>query len=173
MRPTPPRLEALEARENPAGNVTGVMSGNQLVLSGDASDNWFGLQQDWLGNTIVYGLNNTLINGQTALYLGRWRLSDVYINTWGGNDAVHMAGVGASSCLYTSLRDGSDALQMVNSGGTYLAVDGQDGNDTIAPIGVVGFYAVDVTGGTGFDVLQDRGIFAGVVRLVPDFELWV
>jgi hypothetical protein len=163
MHPTTAlRLEALKARENPARNVSAAMSGNQLVISGDASDNWFSLQQDWPGNTIVYGLNNTLINGQTALYLGRWRLSNVYINTWGGNDAVHLAGVGASSCLYTSLRDGSDALQMVNGGGTYLAVDGQDGNDTIALAGV-----------GGFDVLQDRGILAGVVRLVRDFEMWV
>jgi hypothetical protein len=165
--------EALEARENPAGNVTATLLGSTLIINGDSFDNQFSVQQDAAANIFIFGLNGTLINGQTTLFVGRGILTNLFINAWQGNDAVHVAGVGTFGSLFVSLGDENDQLLMVNSGAPFLAIDAQGGNDAVALSGVVGFFAVDVTGGTGTDVLQDRGIFGGQFRTVREFEFSV
>jgi hypothetical protein len=165
--------EALEARENPSGNVTATLLGGTLIVNGDALDNQFSIQQDAAGNMFIFGLNGTLINGVSTLFVGRGLLTNLFVNSWQGNDAVHIAGVGAFGSMFVSLGDEADQLLMVNSGATFLAIDAQGGNDAVALAGVVGFFAVDVTGGTGTDVIQDRGIFGGQVRVVREFEAFV
>jgi hypothetical protein len=165
--------EALEARENPSGNVTATLLGGTLIVNGDVSDNQFSIQQDAAGNMFIFGLNGTLINGVSTLFVGRGILTNLFINTWEGNDAVHIAGVGVFGSMFVTLGAGNDQLLMVNSGATFLAIDGGDGNDAMALQGVVGFFAVDVTGGPGIDVLQNRGIFGGSVRVIREFEIFV
>jgi hypothetical protein len=165
--------EALEARENPAGNVTATLLGGTLIVNGDVFDNQFSIQQNSLGDLFIFGLNGTLINGVSTLFVGRGLLTNLFVNTWFGNDSVHIAGIGAFGSMFVSLGDENDALLMVNSGATFLAIDAQGGNDAVGLFGVVGFNAVDVTGGTGIDVLQNRGIFGGLSRIVRDFEIFI
>lgn len=58
-----PRAQVLETRVLPAGNVTVRISGDSLIINGNAEDNEVSLIVED-GNLVVRGLNDTTINGE-------------------------------------------------------------------------------------------------------------
>jgi hypothetical protein len=171
--------EALEARDNPAGNVTAFLSGGQLIVIGDALDNAFSIQQNALRDIIIYGVNGTAINGLPAVYVGRGTLSGLFINSglgndlvevlgvqtpgnvtvWTdfGNDGVHLNGIAANTIGVTT-GPGDDIVNEFNLFTNIIGTNLGPGNDAVLASNVnVSVYASFV-GGDGSDVFYNRGI---------------
>ena len=114
-----PRVELLEGREVPTGNVTGAFNANSgtLTLTGVNSnvipaDN----DQDFLiaglgqGSVSVQGQNGTTVNlgGGPVIYNG---VKTITVNMNNGNDIVTVQGVEITGNMTVNQGEGSDAFR--------------------------------------------------------------
>jgi len=142
--------EQLETRENPDGNVSVSIINGGIVIVGDAASNWVSLQQNAFGDVFVFGFGNTLVNGQTAIFLGRGIPGDVQIFLGDGNDRTEVIGVRAASVLIAS-GTGFDQNLVLNTatiGGIGVLSGDQD---DITFLSVVSASHIILDGGFGFD----------------------
>lgn len=147
-------IEQLESREVPAGNVTGQMVGDALVVTGDQFDNYVQLRQDaagiHLGEQLYNGVNNVVIDtGSGEDFVSLVNLSlpgNLSIDTGAGWDAVsaHWLSVEGDVEIHTGANglgtQGSGAfpgnsaepvsLHLQNVGGT-LTIDTGPGDDVV------------------------------------------
>ena len=91
--------ESLESRENPDGNVAVAVSNGSIFVQGDDFANHVQIVQDRGGNLFAVGINNTTVNGQGVIFLGRFTPNNVSINGAGGNDTLQVFGVVASGTV--------------------------------------------------------------------------
>ena len=84
-----PRLEALETRLTPAGNVTAVLAGGTLTLTGDAQDNAIAVTQSAPSSfTISSDDGTTTINGGADAVTITGVTRDLRVLLDGGNDRL-------------------------------------------------------------------------------------
>jgi hypothetical protein len=154
--------ESLEARDNPAGNVTATLSDGWLIVNGDSNDNLISVQQNQAGDIIVYGYNGTLVNGLSAVYIGTFRLNGLLINMGDGNDYADAAGVLVNVNLGINGGNGNDTLALYSAGGNNdVWLDCRDGNDVASVNNAFAGRDLYLSGGFGFDTLDYNGATVG------------
>jgi hypothetical protein len=160
LRPTRLGCEQLEHRDNPAGNMAAFFSADGVLnVFGDGLDNAVSIQQNGFGDTIIFGVNGTLINGLSAIFVGRGTLAGVNVDGGFGNDLLEVLGVQTPGNIVVQGGVGNDGIHVNGVLATAVGISGWVGNDVIttANIFVASFAVVD--GGFGFDVIANRGIF--------------
>src|SRR5262245_8621402 len=137
-------IECLEARDVPAGNVTALVSGGALLLTGDSAANQVRVVQNVFGNVFVSGLTGTTVNGRASVFVGR----------------------GIPAALIADLGDGDDRIEVSGlvSGG--IAIDGGLGNDVITLSNRRAAGNVEVFGGEGADTVSLSRVLAGSIVIV-------
>ena len=156
------RVEELEARTLMAGNVTAIMSGGNLTLSGDTLGNEIQAYQTAPGTYRIVGNPGTTVNGASA-FTASGVTGDVKINMGAGDDFVQLMMVVPGN-LNIDMGSGNDFLSL---GGFFELPPGAQSLP----------YAVDVKGGltvnsqAGNDVLNifDSRV-AGATSLVTGSE---
>jgi hypothetical protein len=174
------RIEPLEGRTLFAGDVTAVLDGFVVVITGDSASNQFDVSSDdHTGLVIVTPLQDTTINGSTmpvafdahvnvliatgngddVVYLREFDLQDAIVSTGNGKDSVI-----ADSNLFFNLTietgGGSDEVTGPTTVGRTLHIDTGNASDTITfalsrNLEVKSPSTID--GGKGSDVLDLRG----------------
>jgi hypothetical protein len=167
------RCERLEARDTPAGNVTAVLSGSQLYVTGDGFDNAVSTQQDAAGNIVVVGVNGTTVNGQPWVYVGQGILSDVVIRGGGGNDQIDVAGLYVTGGLTIETGNGNDQVSIRDVTAPYVVAYTRGGSDALLTTNVYASVAIDFQGGDGYDYWQNRNTQVGQWGSVIQFEAFV
>ncbi len=86
-----PRLESLEGRLVPAGNVTARLSADALILSGDAQDNAIAVTQAAPGEfTVSSDDGTTTINGAAGPVTLKGATRDLRVQLGNGNDRLRL-----------------------------------------------------------------------------------
>jgi cyclophilin family peptidyl-prolyl cis-trans isomerase len=173
--------EWLEARTLLTGNVQAIVSGGNLILTGDVDSNEVSVSFDFaVSNIVVNGLNGTTINGSADPFIafnGTQRmpgainatlgdgddtltindviaLDNIEIDGGAGNDTIGLnnAHSGDNVELHGGL--GNDRIEINISGiDDNLTINGGDGDDSISiEVSVVDDFA-QINGGAGNDVL--------------------
>ena len=153
--------EALETRENPDGNVSLSVVGGSIFMQGDGVGNHIQLSQGPLGNNIVTGLNNTTINGQTTINLGRFIPINVFIHGDGGADRIEVANMRIAGTLTIIPGDENDRVDITNVSASVVNINMGAGNDTLVVNGLIARSALMLDGGSGYDLLHLSNVFAG------------
>ncbi|AMV25787.1 hypothetical protein VT84_15425 [Gemmata sp. SH-PL17] len=146
--------EYLEDRDTPAGNVTAMLSGGALIVTGDDAFNRVRIEQDGAGNLSVIGLAGTTVNGQSAVYIGQGIPSGVFVDLGNGQDYLEMVGVYAGTINVQGGNDG-DGLYLWNVGASgNIEVHSGEANDTLFASGVVAGGALVLDGGNAYDIIH-------------------
>lgn len=110
-------FEQLERREVLAGNVTAVIDGGNLVITGDSGNNNIVISRGPLGQVIVAGGTEggaigteTQINGSVAPAILSGFAVDVLINMGDGNDRVVITDFTSSNVINAYLGGGDDVF---------------------------------------------------------------
>ncbi|GBD35590.1 hypothetical protein HRbin36_00703 [bacterium HR36] len=143
-------VEPLEPRCTPAGDVSVVLSGNTLVLNGDAQDNDVLVQYVEVGQMVFYqvvpGQNGTTLNGDSSpLLFDAESVDNLDIRLNQGNDSLEISRLGTASFflsgnLLVDLGSGDDALTLgdLDIGGS-TTILGRQGNDSLLLDGTSNF----------------------------------
>src|SRR5688500_8420014 len=107
--------ELLEARDTPAGNVTAMVFGGTVVVTGDSEFNRIQIAQDGAGNMFAAGLEGTTVNGQSVVFVGQGVPDGVSVSLGDGQDYLEMMGVFAGGISIEGGNDG-DGLWLWNVG---------------------------------------------------------
>ncbi len=159
---TAPRLtcEALEARDNPAGNVSVAVFGASIFVQGDNEGNHVRLDQDGFGNVFITGINGTTVNGQGGLYLGAFTPQDVVIHGAGGSDTIEVFGLQAVGTLAIAPGDEFDRVDLGGVSANVVDLDAGAGNDTVVMDNVAAWSYLRVEGGADYDLLHFNNVWA-------------
>jgi hypothetical protein len=130
-----PRIESLEDRTVPDGNVQVAFVGHTLFITGDNADNQVWLAGDTSHGAVVRSLDGTTtIDGQlNPLFVTGVR--DVAIVMGNGNDTVLVSGLQSRGALSVQFGSGSNNLDMDDVGysqQTYIRAGGGFSNFTFA-----------------------------------------
>jgi len=167
----PLRCERLEDRETPAaGNVSVVLSGAQLYVTGDVFDNAVSVQQDANGNIFVFGAFGTAVNGRGMVFVGNGILRDVVVRGGGGNDLIDVAGLFVTGGITVETGNGNDTVQLRNVTAPYLAVYTRGGDDTLMSMNAFASIGLDFQGGDGTDFWVNRNTQTGQWGSIIQFE---
>jgi hypothetical protein len=152
--------ESLEERDNPSGNVSVVVSNNFVFIQGDAFNNSIRVQQDGFGNLLVVSLDDTRVNGQSSIFVGRGSPNGVQISMGAGNDRVEVTGLATFGSLIVGGGAGNDQIVIANTtASNSVEVYGRDGNDITFLTNVFANFMV-MDGGNGTDALHFDNTFA-------------
>lgn len=163
-------VEALEARDTPAGNVTVQLAGGQLFVIGDAADNAVSTQQDVFGNIVIFGVNGTTVNGQSSVFVGQGVLRDAIFQGGGGNDQIDVAGLLVIGGVSVVTGDGVDLITIRDVTADYVSAYSLGGNDSLITTNVVARVGADFAGGNGFDIWDFNGVSAGFYLTHREWE---
>jgi len=157
-----PRFEVLENRLTPDGNVSAVLRGGSLFLTGDARANEIMITQPSLGTFVVRSLDGaTTINGRATAQTFRNVTANVNINLGNGDDVVQFGAAKGDSIvvngnLITIGGNGDNTVQGLADlfiGGS-LETRANGGNDTIEFTGANHIHGdMTVTAGRGDNVV--------------------
>lgn len=151
--------EALEPRENPSGSASAFVSNGIVFVYGDAANNRVQIEHTAAGDVFVHGFDDTLVNGQSSVYLGRGVPLGVRLALSGGNDRAEMIGLVTSGDVRFDMGTGSDqALILGCSADRSIEVYGQDGDDDTYLSRVQADFVI-LDGGSGFDVVHADNTF--------------
>lgn len=111
-----PTIEGLEDRVTPAGNITAVVRGGALFLTGDGAAN----QINVIGNTrgtidIITRDSNTIINNQPGMVTLMGFKGSIIADMAGGDDVINIQKVTISGRLSIETGEGNDAVFLENS----------------------------------------------------------
>jgi hypothetical protein len=158
---TAPRLncEVLEPRDNPSGNVSVFVSGGIIFIAGDAANNRVQLEHTSSGDLFVHGFDNTLVNGQTSIYLGRGIPNGVRLDLGAGNDRAEMIGLVTAGSVRFDMGTGNDqAVVLGASARESIEIYAQDGDDDTYLSRIDANYVI-LDGGNGFDTVHADNMF--------------
>jgi hypothetical protein len=166
-KPTPRRREAnrfvpavlnLEDRTVPSGNVTAVVFGGTLFVTGDAAANQIYIGGIGSQTAGITPLNGTTINGAAGPAILGGITHGYVILMGGGDDVLGISGDAGGGGLWIDMGDGNDTLVLngVNVRQP-VAVAMGTGNDTVTAANSVfgGLTAFD--GGAGTDTITTAG----------------
>jgi cyclophilin family peptidyl-prolyl cis-trans isomerase len=163
-----PRLEGLEDRTTPSGNVTVINGGGILYVAGDNAGNHLQITATGSSSVEIRALDaTTTINGQHGpLSVGGVR--GEYINLYGGNDVLVIAGTRGDAALHVDLGSGNDTFLLNDArhrGETVIL--GGDGNDNIILGNSTFRHYAFINTGAGDDqvtALQYNGVDLGMLN---------
>jgi hypothetical protein len=159
------RLEPLEVRTVMTGNVTAVVQGGVLVVTGDTEDNGIVITQTEAGNYLVEGDETTTINGGGS-FESTSTVRSFKINMKDGNDSVAVQNLDLRQFLVLDGGAGNDTLSLSNvSVGLIAAVRGGAGDDGISVEGVDVGATLLVDAGKGINTIGVNGS-EGTVLLI-------
>ena len=151
--------ETLEDRDNPSGNVSVFVSGGIIFANGDAANNRINIQQNSSGDVYISGLDNTTVNGQSALYLGRGVPNGVRINLGDGNDRAEIVGLAMNGSARLDMGNGNDqAIILGTTARESIEIYGDDGDDDTYLSGITAAYVI-LDGGNGYDTVHADNTF--------------
>jgi cyclophilin family peptidyl-prolyl cis-trans isomerase len=128
-----PSVEGLEDRWTPSGNVTAVISGGNLVITGDGAAN----QINVIGNTrgtvdIITRDNKTIINNQPGMVTLLGYKGSLIVDMGDGNDVVVVMNTNVKGGLIVHMGNGDDSFMFMNSTAQHdISVEMERGNDSI------------------------------------------
>lgn len=127
-----PRLEGLEDRTVPAGNVRVTVLDGTLYVSGDDQGNQVMVSATGRQSAIVRALDaTTTINGQSAVVVKGIK-RDYYIDLFGDDDVLVLAGTRNRGSLRADMGAGNDILLLNDAQHRKeTTLRGGDGNDDI------------------------------------------
>lgn len=157
-----PRVEGLEDRSVPAGNVLAFVSGNVLYVTGDDSANQIWIAGAGKNSVVIRSLDGTTtINGQSAAYIGGIK-SGYHVTMGGGDDVLLVTGTRSNGGLNVNLGEGTNYLGISDAGHRGETVlTGGNGDDTIILHASTFRRPVYVNTGAGDDQVVAAGIAAG------------
>jgi hypothetical protein len=127
-------MENLETRWLLAGNCTADFDGEKLEVKCDDVANQLTVRANGAGNLLTIGQSGTTINGVggTNNLGSAANLTDVVIETNGGNDVVRVRDLSATASIEIKTGGGADRVigRRLNVGND-LKVDTEDGNDRV------------------------------------------
>lgn len=162
--------ERLECRENPAGNVTALVSGGSLFVAGDALDNQVSAQIDSDGNLVVIGVNGTTVNGQPLVRFGPMVPMNAVFDGGAGNDQIDVAGILVGNSLQISGGLGNDLAIVRGVSTNFISIATHSGNDLIITNNSVARTGATLDGGVGFDTWSFSNFFARSFAVHNGFE---
>jgi hypothetical protein len=165
----PLNCERLETRENPDGNVSVAVFGPDVFVQGDFLSNHVRLIHDGFGNLFAFGINNTTVNGQGAIFIGTFIPRHVIMVGGAGNDTLEVFGLQAGGTLAIAPGDEFDRVDIGGVNVNVVDLDAGAGNDTVVLDNVIGRSFIRLEGGAGFDLLHIRNVFAPAAS-VSGFE---
>jgi hypothetical protein len=133
------RVEILEDRTVPAGNVSATLVGNTLRIVGDAQSNSVFVYQQG-GNVVVEGSSSTTVNGLSSVSFLAANVAGLDIRMNDGNDSVTLGktpnntvtGLTLSRLLQYNGGNGDDTLEVANvSVARTTTIRGGDGDDSV------------------------------------------
>jgi len=144
-------VECLETRDVPAGNVSAQLSGGALLLAGDQFSNQVSVQQNQLGDIVIFGLNGTTINGQQSVYVGRGIPLTVAADMGAGDDSFEALGLFAGA-ISVQGGVGNDTIRLGNVGASgNIEAYGGEGDDNMVVTGVWAHNTLWLDGNNGND----------------------
>lgn len=159
---SPLHVESLEARDNPAGDVTlSVPEYGLIAVTGDGRDNQFTVSQQDNGTIVVTGEEGTTINGEAQQTFGYGAVNRLRVDGGGGDDRVALDGVNLPQDVAVLGGDGNDQLTLSQVGAGSLLVDAGAGDDAANLIAVQVSGTAVFVGGAGTDVLRTNDVRAG------------
>jgi hypothetical protein len=155
--------------------LSGVSTGFGMTLIGDAANDIIRLEQCIAGDTTSIETKEGADRVTVVDYAGNTSTAglDLFVNTDVGNDTISLTNVLVQQDIGVFTGTQNDSVSMVNvSSDKNVIVSLDAGNDS--------FYGeqVDVAsdaifeGGAGTDSFTDRGIFAGIIKDVKEFEIF-
>lgn len=157
----PLRVEMLESKLPLAGNITAVLFGTQLTLTGDAASN--GMQISGANGLVrVIGLGST-INGQVLAQFNG--VADILIFDTGGNDVVTVSNLTLAANVFARLDNDTVGNDVFTAFNFNLGGSLDLGTDPIEPLaGLVNSSAgIDVVSLTNVTVGNDIVVVTGGV----------
>ncbi len=112
-----PRVEGLEDRTVPSGNVQIAVAGGTLFVAGDDQGNKIWIAGNGREGATVRALDaTTTINGQTGpISLGGIR-NDLCVRMYGGDDQLLVTGIRNRGALDVDMGAGNDTLGVSDAG---------------------------------------------------------
>ena len=164
-------IERLESRDVPAGDVSVVLTGGALTVTGDAADNQLTIQQFSNGEVVVTGSAGTTINGRgDSVSLGVVALDAVRLAGGDGADQLAVAGVTTAGEVVVTGDAGNDSLFVSNTTAGSLTVNAGAGDDLVTTNGVWVAGFADLSGGDGSDTLRYSSLSSGGGMALSEFE---
>ncbi len=134
------------------GNVTAVVSGSNLIVTGDSGDNGISISSHASGDVVVAGVGGTTINSAAEIIafsgVGGMLPGGLTVNSSAGRDLISIADLTVTGNALLLGGDDVDAIDVINTNSNGTLVAFEDGGD--------GF--IDISGGTVTGIGQ---IFAG------------
>jgi hypothetical protein len=149
--------------------LSGVSTGFGMTLIGDAANDIIRLEQCVAGDTTSIETKEGADRVTVVDHAGM----DLFVNTDAGNDTVSLTNVLVQQDIgvFTGTQNDSVSMVDVNSDKN-VVVSLDSGNDSFYGEQVnVAFDAI-FEGGAGTDSFTDRGIFAGIIKDVKEFEIF-
>lgn len=156
-----PKLESLDGRIVPAGNVM-ASAGEVLEIRGDAAANQVTVTQTADGIVTVSGQNGTLINGRASVRFAGARLEKTDIRLFGGADSLTVNNLRVSVDQNVEMGAGNDVVVLNDArAGANVSVKTEDGFDRVTATGVVagGDFFIDTA--EGRSAVSVRGTTVG------------
>lgn len=126
-----PRVEGLEDRTVPAGNVQLMVADGILYVAGDNEANSIIVSATGSNTVTVQALGDTTVNGQSSVTVGGVRRG-WHIDLFGGDDFVLVRGISGNRSLTINGGDGNDVIGIDNASiRRDTRVSGGDGNDLV------------------------------------------
>ncbi|MBY0457084.1 MAG: hypothetical protein K2V38_07095, partial [Gemmataceae bacterium] len=157
-----PRVEGLEDRTVPAGNVRAVVFDGVLYVAGDDQGNQVRITGAGSRAVVVAPLDSTTtVNGQSGpVYLSGIK-RDLFIRMHGGDDVLVVDGTRNRGSLNVGMGDGNDTLTVNAAGqrGATVITTGS-GDDTVNLSNFAARRYVSVETGTGTDAVTAQNVRA-------------
>lgn len=155
-RPFRPRVERLESRTTPAGNITATVVEGTLFIDGDDAANGVIVAGTGKRSVAVRPADaDTTINGRPAgegEFIGDISRG-IVVRTGGGDDTVRLEGINKRSYLGVFSGDGNDTVSLVGlTARSSVEIDTGAGDDRVSASGSQFRSGVAVNGGLGTDV---------------------
>jgi hypothetical protein len=112
VKPLPPYRASFEDRLTPAGNITAVLSGSDLLVSGDDLGNQASVSQSPDGTIQIIGLAGTTVNGKPAEIFPLASLTKAEFKLNAGDDELEIVNLRVASDLLIEGGDGADVTRL-------------------------------------------------------------
>ncbi len=158
-------FEGLENRLLLAGNITSVLVGGVLTLTGDAAANQIQLTVGTNGQMVATGLTGTTINGLASVNFGA--VNTLTVLGGAGNDSINLNQSGAviSSNVILDGGDGNDTISATGKFGANLNLLGGLGNDTLSVTNAIVTNANTTTPSVATNIIIDAGDGSDIVTV--------
>jgi hypothetical protein len=151
-----PRLERLETRVVPVGNVTAMVLNGTLYVAGDALNNAVRMQSIGAGAVTISATDGTTaVNGQFGPLTLGGVAGVVSINLGDGNNQLDLSGLSVTKELFIGMGSGDDTVSLTNvSVGKSIAIVTGAGNDQVTITHTTARRQLTVDAGAGDDVVN-------------------